>query len=173
MITDIHELDVDRFIVEDDGKFPNSDLFVLLYKKAFSSDWNTADIVKTFERNNWTNSWVNGIYDFHHYHSNTHEVIAVTQVSVTVLLGGSAGTEKQLSPGDVIIIPAGVAHKRQSSSDDFECTGAYPDGIQYDLKMGEAGERPFADENIKAVLLPDNDPVYGAEGPVALNWKVQ
>lgn len=173
MITDQNNLNVDRFIVEDDNKFPNSDLFVLLYKNVFADDIKADDIIKTFEKNNWRNNWINGIYDYHHYHSNTHEVIAITKGTVTVLLGGDAGTEKQLSKGDVIIIPAGVAHKRQSASDDFECTGAYPDGLQYDLKKGEAGERPAADEIIKAVPLPDNDPVYGAGGPLILNWEIQ
>ncbi len=165
--------DVERFIIADDGQFPNSSLFVLIYKSVFQKESSTDSIKKTFENNNWKNSWVNGIIDYHHYHSNTHEVIAISSGSVIVLLGGPGGKENNLSKGDLLIIPAGVAHKCISASDDFECVGAYPNGISYDLKKGEKDERPEADENISAVLLPDNDPVYGAEGPLALNWKVQ
>ncbi len=165
--------ELERFILEDDGRFPNSNLFVLIYKKAFENTAGQGDIMKTFERNNWKNSWVNGILDYHHYHSNTHEVLAIRKGNVTVLLGGPSGNEKKFSEGDVIIIPAGVAHKRLSASDNFECIGAYPNGANWDLKKGDDNERPLADENIKAVPLPDKDPVYGSEGPLALNWKVQ
>ncbi len=165
--------EVERFIIQDDGQFPNSSLFVLIYKNVFQEESSTDIIKKTFESNNWKNSWVNSILDYHHYHSNTHEVIAISSGSINVLLGGPGGKEYNLSTGDVIIIPAGVAHKCISSSNDFECVGAYPNGISYDLKKGEKDERPEADENISTVSLPDNDPVYGAEGPLALNWKVQ
>ncbi len=174
MTSSINETpEVERFIIEDDGQFPNSSLFILIYKNVFQNESSADAIKKTFENNNWKNSWVNGIYDYHHYHSNTHEVIAISSGNVKVLLGGAGGKENALSKGDVLIIPAGVAHKCITASEDFECVGAYPNGVSWDLKKGEDGERPEADENISAVALPDNDPVYGAEGPLALNWKVQ
>ncbi len=165
--------EVEKFIIEDDGRFPNSSLFILIYKNSFNKGATPDTIKKAFKNNNWTNSWVNGIYDYHHYHSNTHEAVAISTGTVKVLLGGPSGKEINLSQGDVLIIPAGVAHKCISASEDFECVGAYPNGITYDLKKGEENERPETDNNISEVALPDNDPVYGAEGPLALNWKVQ
>ncbi len=33
------------------------------------------------------------------------------------------------------------------------------------------GERPGADHNIAALPIPDNDPIYGADGPLRQIWK--
>ena len=74
--------------------------------------------------------------------------------------------------GDVIIIPAGVAHKNLGSSGDFRCVGAYPPGQDWDMNYGKAGERPAADENIANVPLPVADPVFGFEGPLMKNWGI-
>src|SRR6266481_5442391 len=49
--------------------------------------------------------------------------------------------------------------------------GVYPGGRQWDLLRGLPGERPQADRNIAAVPLPDNDPVYGSNGPLKRIWK--
>ena len=49
--------------------------------------------------------------------------------------------------------------------------GAYPEGKDYDLKKGEDGERPDADQNILQVSVPSADPVYGDTGPLIENWK--
>ncbi len=62
--------------------FPNSELPLLIYKTALilpDQKNKAADIVqKTFLRNNWGNTWRNGIYTFHHYHSNTHECLGIS-----------------------------------------------------------------------------------------------
>jgi uncharacterized protein YjlB len=39
------------------------------------------------------------------------------------------------------------------------------------LLRGLPGERPKADHNIAALPIPDNDPIYGAEGPLRHIWK--
>ena len=49
--------------------------------------------------------------------------------------------------------------------------GAYPEGREWDLLRGRPGERPKADRNIAALSIPDNDPIYGAEGPLRQIWK--
>ena len=74
--------------------------------------------------------------------------------------------------GDVIIIPAGVAHKNVGSSSDFRCVGAYPLGQSWDMNYGKPGERPQADQNITKVPLPESDPVYGIDGPLVKSWVV-
>ena len=71
----------------------------------------------------------------------------------------------------VIVIPAGVAHQSISASNDFGVVGAYPDGRDWDLLRGLPGERPKANHNIGTLPIPDNDPVYGAEGPLRRIWK--
>jgi uncharacterized protein YjlB len=42
---------------------------------------------------------------------------------------------------------------------------------EVDLLRGLPGERPQADRNIAAVSLPDNDPLYGSNGPLKRIWK--
>src|SRR5215210_6853933 len=106
------EPEVIRHILHDDGQFPNSSLFLLIYKEAINLPGNDSSIFrKIFKNNNWKNSWLNGIYDYHHYHSITHEVLGIYKGSANVQFGGPSGIAEDVSKGDVIIIPAGVAHK--------------------------------------------------------------
>ncbi|MBA2250231.1 MAG: cupin domain-containing protein [Chitinophagaceae bacterium] len=164
-----------RHILHDDGRFPNSSLFVLIYKNAFYlPEEEAASVIEgTFKNNDWGNLWRNGIYDYHHFHSNTHEVLGVYEGETTVQLGGPNGISEKLERGDVIIIPAGVAHKNIEAGKDFKCVGAYPEGKDFDIKKGDPTERPEADKNINEVLLPENDPVYGETGLLMLNWEMQ
>lgn len=154
--------------------FPNSNLFILIYKNALSlPEKHAAQIVEDiFKKNNWTNSWRNGIYDYHHYHSITHEVLGVYEGSTTLQFGGPKGIIVHIEKGDVIIIPAGVAHKNVGPEKDFKCVGAYPDGKDFDIKKGDPADRPEADKNISKVPLPDIDPVYGNAGPLYNNWEM-
>jgi uncharacterized protein YjlB len=48
--------------------------------------------------------------------------------------------------------------------------GAYPNGGRYDLLRGWPGERPEADQNIAAVPTQNEDPLYGADGPLRRFW---
>lgn len=160
--------------LDDDGTFPNNPRYpVQVYKGAIllHPEDKAAAITAVFERNNWSNAWQNGIFDYQHYHSNTHEVMGIFCGTADVQLGGPEGICVELGRGDVLIIPAGVAHKCLNHSDDFSCIGAYPDGMAYDMQYGKDGERPAADEAIGKVPLPVKDPVYGDEGPLIENWK--
>ncbi len=157
---------------KDDGKIPNSKFPLLIYKNVYSEEKADPDYIQShFESHNWRNSWTGGVYDYHHYHSNTHEVLGVYKGFATLQFGGENGEQVSVEEGDVVVIPAGTGHKQMSASDDFGVVGAYPDGMDFDIMKGEKGERPKADENIAKVPLPDNDPVYGKmEGLLAL-WK--
>lgn len=158
---------------EDDGDIPNSKLPLLLYRQAFGRD-NEDDaaawLEDTFADNDWGNAWRNGVYDYHHYHSITHEVLGVYSGRARLQLGGEQGTAVEVKAGDVIVIPAGVGHKRLQSSGDFGVVGAYPGGSGYDLKKGRDGERPEADRNIANVPLPGADPLQGERGGVVTIW---
>jgi len=161
------------FYFQDDGKIPNSKYPLLLYRNVIeksgdkSADW----LENTFNNNNWTNSWRWGVYDFHHYHSNTHEVLGVYLGKAKLLLGGEQGKIFDVKTGDVIVIPAGVGHKCLSHSVDFGVVGAYPDGASADMNKGEPHERPQADENIRQVPLPKTDPLHGPHGGLLDIWK--
>ena len=87
-------------------------------------------------------------------------------------LGGEHGQTVEVRSGDVILIPAGVAHHNIGASPDFSVVGAYPDGRQWDLLRGLPGERPKSDHTIAALPIPDYDPIYGADGPLRQIWKV-
>lgn len=163
-----------QFLIKQNGFFPNNAaLPVLLYKGALHlPDEDKDELVKeVFQQNGWGNNWVDGIYDYHHYHSTTHEVLGVIQGKCTVLLGGERSIKQVLEEGDVLVLPAGVAHKNLESTDDFTCVGGYPKGAGFDLNYGKKEEHPSVDENIKKVPLPETDPLYGKEGPLLDNWK--
>src|SRR4051812_16716151 len=64
----------------DDGYIPNSRLPLLLYRHVVRFDRKhdpAAVIEEIFNANSWGKAWRNGIYDFVHYHSMTHEVLGV------------------------------------------------------------------------------------------------
>jgi uncharacterized protein YjlB len=167
------EVEPQQLVFKDDGSIPNNTLPLLLYREAFAPD--TKDLASVMEQrfaeNDWTGSWRAGVYPFLHYHSTSHEVLGVFSGSATLRLGGAQGTTVEVRLGDVIVIPVGVGHQNLGSSADFSVVGAYPGGRQWDLLRGLPGERPQADRNIAAVPLPDNDPVYGSNGPLKRIWK--
>ena len=159
-----------------DGSFPNNEsLPLLVYQGALIlPQSNPAAIVEDlFESNGWSGSWRNGIYGFHHYHATAHEVLGITSGSAEVQLGGENGITLTVRRGDVVIIPAGVAHKNLGAGSNFRVVGAYPRGQSPDMCYGKAGERPQADDRIISVSLPRLDPVYGAGGPLKAHWSIK
>lgn len=147
-----------KFHLQDDGTYPNNKFPVLYYEKAFEHTNTMRDV---FESNHWRNSWVNGIFPYHHYHSTAHEVLGVMSGHATVLLGGPDGEQLNISRGDVIVLPAGTAHKRIQQSNDFQVLGAYPDGMSFDTKTDKPGEYDQALQQIPNVPIPKQDPVTG------------
>ena len=158
--------------LKDDGVFPNSKLPLLVYRGAvvLPEEESAGIFEQLFAAHGWSGSWRNGIYPYHHYHSTAHEVLGVYSGSAKVQLGGEAGVTQEIHRGDVVIIPAGVAHKNLGSSADLGVVGAYPEGQDWDMNYGRAGERPRADKSIARVSLPKMDPVYGAAGPLLEKW---
>ncbi len=158
--------------LEDDGVFPNSRLPLVLYQLAVKLAGHdpAAIFEQLFAANGWDGSWRNGIYPFHHYHSTAHEVLGVYRGSARVQLGGERGVVHDVRPGDVVIIPAGVAHKNLGSTGDFGVVGAYPRGQNPDMNYGRPGERPRSDSNIRRVALPKADPLFGVAGPLMEKW---
>jgi uncharacterized protein YjlB len=136
---------------------PNNPRFpVLLYHGV-----DVSDAQALLAEHSWGGSWVNGVFDFHHFHSTSHEVLAVIAGSATIELGGPQGQAFEVATGDVIVLPAGTGHRRASADGAFRVVGAYPAGQEdYDL-LREADDA--ARERIAALGPPPQDPV-GGEG---------
>jgi len=162
----------EKYYFKDDGNIPNSTLPLLLYKTVFTETGaNGATWLENrFAKNNWTNSWRNGIFGYHHYHSITHEVLGVYEGNALVHFGGENGSKIWVEAGDVIVIPAGVGHKKIESSADFALVGAYPNGSDYDILTGKPDERNYASSNISKVPTPELDPIFGLNGGLLKLW---
>lgn len=159
-------------LFEDDGTFPNSRLPLLIYAAADApGDVSPEALEVLFAANGWPPAWRYTIYPFHHYHSTAHEVLGIAAGRATLMLGGPRGRAFEVRSGDVIVTPAGVAHRQLAKSADFLVVGGYPIGAaSRDLLRGEPGERPAADRRIDAVPLPGTDPVEGKSGALTTLW---
>ena len=157
------------FHFDDDGTIPNSPLPLLVYREAVDAD--PAAIERLFAANRWPPAWRDGVHPFHHFHSTAHEVLGVARGHATVLFGGPNGTSLTLRAGDVVVVPAGVAHCNQQQSGDLLIVGAYPDNAAGpDLRRGKPGEHGAASAAIAAVPRPAADPVSGVDGPLSGLW---
>ncbi|MCA1056828.1 cupin domain-containing protein [Rossellomorea aquimaris] len=156
------------YYLEDDGTIPNNpDLPVIIYPSEVE---HTDELENIFHHNQWRNSWVNGIHEYDHYHSNTHEVLGVIEGHAHIQLGGERGVKATIQKGDVAILPAGTGHRKIACSPDFKVVGAYPDGARYDTKEGSLKDRPQVLFDIKNAPLPELDPVHGNHGPIMKYW---
>lgn len=166
------EAEIQTFTFKEDGLLPNNpSLPAVLYSGVLKDQ--TARIEQIFNENGWLNSWQDGVFPYHHYHSNAHEVLGVISGAALVQIGGDSGATFEVSPGDVLVLPAGTAHKSLSSSDDFLVTGAYPGGAQYNLRRATPEDWSEALPEISNVPLPASDPVYGNMGPLLKSWRIQ
>jgi uncharacterized protein YjlB len=162
--------------LEPSEPFPNNPrLPVLLYRSVLRLPAHgdaALPIERRFERNDWTGGWRNGVYNYHHYHSTAHEVLGCYAGRASVQLGGPQGIVLEFARGDVLVLPAGTAHKGLESSHDFSVVGAYPRGVAYDMRRGRPEERADAERAIARVPMPRQDPVLGADGPLTRHWSL-
>lgn len=158
-------------LLEPEGSIPNHPEFPLLvYPDAFSQPVTPEQIQLRFQENEWGNSWVNGVFSYHHFHSNAHEVLGCFSGTAGVQFGGEGGPVITVEPGAVVIIPAGVGHRNLGSSPDFGVVGAYPPGEANDVCSAEEGSAENLRRRISEVPLPPSDPVHGKEGPLFEHW---
>ena len=160
------------FRFRDDGETPNSRLPLVVYRGALKLDeaFDPAAVFEeTFARHGWRDSWRDGIYDFLHFHSATHEVLGFARGKVTIEFGGRRGRTLTLHAGDVAVLPAGTGHQRLSASADLLVVGAYPPFGTYDL-CRSPDQHAEALRTIPTVGRPDNDPIHGGGGPLLKAW---
>jgi uncharacterized protein YjlB len=164
-----------KLFLPPNGLYPNNPpLPVLVYRACFPSldhDELEMTLRGLFESNGWSGCWRGDVYDFAHYHSNTHEVIGVCSGNSFIELGGPEGPIVGVSSGDILVLPAGTAHRKASVSEGFSVVGAYPGGIQWDLCRGTREELAHTLRDISLVPAPRRDPVLGADQGAVLLWK--
>ncbi|HEY6890225.1 MAG TPA: cupin domain-containing protein [Solirubrobacter sp.] len=136
---------------------PNHPRFPVLLYRAVGLD----DPRAQFAAHGWGGTWVSTVFDFHHFHSTSHEALAVLSGTATIELGGPQGEAFEVVAGDVLGLPAGTGHRRVRDDGGFRVMGAYPRGQEdYDL-LREADEAAL--RRIAALGPPADDPV-GGEG---------
>ncbi len=143
------------------GQIPNNPRLPVLLHRGATPAGDPAAAEALFARHGWPPAWRNGIYDFDHYHPNAHEALAIACGQVRVRIGAEAGVTLDLLAGDVVVLPAGTAHRNLGQSADLLVVGAYPPGDPPEQFTGRPGERERALHAIPATADPPCDPVTG------------
>jgi len=166
---------VELIYANENEPFPNNSLPILLYKndlkENFEGSYSSEDVLNLLENNGYSNGWTGGILKEHHFHSNTHEVLACIQGKAKVQLGGPDGDVFDIRENDVLLLPAGVAHKKVDGSRDFQIVGAYPDGIEFDMQKGNASDYEKIRGSVSNVAIPKTDPLSGTPGAIGEHWQ--
>jgi uncharacterized protein YjlB len=155
------------------GWIPNNQrLPVLVYRSAIKPVG--ADPASLFEHafatNGWPPQWRNGIYDFHHFHPSTHEVLGFAAGQARLILGGpgTIGREVTVQAGDVVVLPAGTGHCKIEASADFLVVGAYPPNE--DIGISRVALTADGLQQMHQVPFPQSDPLSGTSGPLVKLW---
>ena len=157
-------MELETWIAPPGGRIPNHPRFGVLVYRGVEAAAAGADAARAcFAAHGWGGSWVDGVFDFHHFHSTSHEVLAVVAGRATLELGGPQGEAFEVAAGDVVVLPAGTGHRRAVADGSFTVVGAYPAGQErYDLLRGDdPAEVEAARERIAALGAPPEDPVGG------------
>ena len=169
-IAPIRSLRVSRHQIPAYKRIPNTSIQnkpLLIYHGAFQgtasqfeSHLQTVGVV--------TPQWRYTMYSTSHFHSTSHEVLGICSGSARLCFGGeenSGRVEPVVETGDVIVVPAGVAHRLLEDHGGFQMVGSYPVGKHWDMCYGAEGEEAKV-KSISNLGWFGRDPVYGDEGPV-------
>jgi len=162
------------FHFKDDGRTPNNRLPLVLYRTPVVLDPHldpAAVFEDLFAAHGWRGSWRNGMYEFLHFHTATHEVLGIARGNLRAEFGGSSGRVLELKAGDVVILPAGTGHRRRNASRDLLVVGAYPATGSYDEPKPADIPHAKAVAAIARARVPAEDPVYGKKGPLVQLWR--
>lgn len=144
---------------------------LMIYHKAFNAS--ASELSMLFEAAGSVEpQWTYGMYRTTHYHSITHEVLGVISGRAKLCFGGETNPDRfepTVEKGDLIIVPAGVGHRRLDEDRGgpegmFAMVGAYPRGKSWDMCYGTPGEEAKL-KSIASQPWFHRDPLYGEDGP--------
>jgi uncharacterized protein YjlB len=172
---------------KDDGLIPNSKHPVLIYRSAIGFVESVPRlaarnlIADHIGKNGWRLEEGLTLYSYHLYDRKAHKAFIVINGQATLQLGGpKVGRSAVIEEGDLIVIPAGVAHRHLryanlSLTAQFEAMEIRPvaadePGPVRGLKKSMEVARPKALESLANIPRPFN-PLYGPQGPGLQGWK--
>lgn len=173
-LTPLQTLTILKHQIPVHGLTPNTSIQhkpLLIYRSAFSpTHTNASQIEQHFAHIGVvTPQWRYTMYSTSHFHSTSHEVLGIAHGKARLCFGhedNPGRVEEVLCKGDVIVMPAGVAHRLlEDLEGGFEMVGAYPVGCQWDMCYGKKGEEGKIG-GISKLGWFERDPVYGDQGPV-------
>lgn len=169
------EPEVEAINLAPNVEIPNNSLPLLVYRHVLPPALcSPGGCQSLFAENGWGGNWVDGIFDYWHFHVTGHEVLGCVAGDADVGFGGDHGMRTTFRAGDVVVIPAGVGHKRLSEKrGGFTVVGGYPPG--QNGMITRPGDFPVAEaERLIALLAPPkSDPVFGSAGPLMSAWKIR
>jgi uncharacterized protein YjlB len=154
------------------GEIPNSPLPLVVYRGGLPAALcEPAGCQALFYQNDWTGNWVNGIFDYWHFHVTGPEVLGCVAGEAEVGFGGDHGIKTTVKAGDVVVIPAGVGHNRLSAKrGGFTIVGGYPPGQSGMISRPGDFSVPEAERLIAALGPPRADPLTGGDGALFEAW---
>ncbi|PGH15014.1 hypothetical protein AJ79_02694 [Helicocarpus griseus UAMH5409] len=169
---------VERFYLQPTTYSANSPLPVLLYRNVLPSPRSQSGTSEFLQEGGWEDRGTFGHIATPHFHPNAHECYGIFQGTSTLRIGRgkhdahSSGILIPIATGDVVVIPAGVTHSSVDSTDDYRYVGVYP--RRAPRWRNEFGKEPVDLVKVRGetetVEMPEDDPVYGAEGPLVPLW---
>jgi uncharacterized protein YjlB len=166
---------IETFIFRADGELPNNELPLVLYRRALPPELRSpAACQALFHQNDWVGNWVDGVFDYWHFHVTGHEVLGCVAGEAEIGFGGDSGVAVTFTAGDVVVIPGGVGHKRLSvKRKGFTVVGGYPPGQSGAISRPGDFRLDEAEARIADLPLPKSDPVTGPEGPLFAAWHLR
>jgi len=173
MINPVESLRLSSFQIPSYQMIPNTSIQkrpLLVYHSAFRPAAAASEIESHLQKTGVVvPQWRYTMYSTTHFHSTTHEVLAISRGKAKLCFGGEKNAQAVkivVEQGDVVVVPAGVGHRllEDLGAGSFEMIGSYPPGKQWDICYGQAGEEERVN-GINMLAWFERDPIYGDDGP--------
>lgn len=173
-VTPLSQLRVSKHMIPAHGLTPNTSIMnkpLLIYHSAFGANTSASQIESHLNSVGVVSpQWRYTMYSTSHFHSTSHEVLGISNGEARLCFGHEDNpkrVEAVVTKGDVIVVPAGVAHRLlEDLRGSFEMVGSYPIGCNWDMCYGKKGEQSKIDGIRQLKWFEGQDPVYGKQGPV-------